>query len=114
MRNLIPVFLMALSSVAFADVSPNQEPAQKPAKNPMMVIEPKMRALDYQQAFESLRKERTASKVFFQLTDGSTLTNVIELTVMGNGTLLLFKTNTPQGIKHQVVEVERIQSICHL
>lgn len=76
-----------------------------------MMISPVARAQDLLQAYEALRKEKTSAKVFFQLVDGSALYNVIEMTLMSNSTLILFRLNTPQGIRFQLVKVEDILNI---
>ena len=78
-----------------------------------MLIDPKSRALDYQQAFELLRKEKTANKVIFLLTDGSSISNIIDMKIMNNGSILLFRFETPQGIKYQAVEIEGIVALMH-
>ncbi len=78
------------------------------------VIDPKMRAQDFKEAFESLRKEKTAGKVFFQLTNGSTISNIIDMTLMANYTLIMFRFNSTQGIRFQLVKVEEIASISYM
>lgn len=79
-----------------------------------MLIPPSARALDFLQAFELLRKEKSTGKVYFQLTNGSTISNVIEMSLMPNSTLILFRFNSSQGIRFQVVKVEDIQNIGYL
>ena len=79
-----------------------------------MSIDPKMRAFDYKEAFEMLRKEKAPSKVCLKLIDGTFLANIIELQLMGNSTVFLAKYNTPQGIKLQAIELEMIQGISYL
>ena len=69
------------------------------------------RALDYQTAFEQLRKEKTAGKVYFQLTDGSSIANIIDMNIMPNSTLIVFRFNSSQGVRFQVVKVEDILNI---
>jgi hypothetical protein len=76
-----------------------------------MMISPSARALDYQTAFDMLRKEKTTAKVFFQLSDGSTVSNIIDMTLLSNSTLFLFRCNSQQGIRYQVVKVEDILNI---
>ena|ERR1700722_9372967 len=80
----------------------------------VMTIDPKMRAADLMQAFETLRREKTTAKVVFQLANGKTLTNIIEMTLMTNGSVILFRYNTPQGIQLQVVPTEEIVSLYHV
>jgi hypothetical protein len=79
-----------------------------------MAIDPKARALDFKQAFDLLRKEKTANKVVFLLVDGSTISNIIDIKIMGNGSLLLFRHETPQGIRFQTVAIEEISALKHL
>lgn len=79
-----------------------------------MPIALKERASDYKEAFEALKKEKTSAKVFFQLSDGSTISNIIDMSLTGNGHLVLFKFNTQQGIKSQVVPVEQIVQLSYM
>ena len=74
----------------------------------------KERALDLQQAFDLLKKEKTTGKVYFQLTDSSTISNIIDVTLLPNSSLFLFRYNTNnQGIKLQVVKVEDIVGLSY-
>jgi hypothetical protein len=79
-----------------------------------LIIDPKMRALDYQQAFETLRKEKPSNKVCITLMNGSIFSHIIEMQKMANSTLFLIRYNSPQGIKVQAVELELIKSIGYL
>jgi hypothetical protein len=88
---------------------PPQSSYQAPSS--YMRIEPHARALDYQQAFEQLRKEKTSGKVYFQLTNGTMISNIIDMALMPNSTLILFRFNSSQGIKFQTVKVEEIASL---
>lgn len=76
-----------------------------------MMISPSARALDFLQAFEQMRKEKSTGKVYFELADGSTINNIIEMTLMSNSTLALFRFNSSQGIRFQVVRVEDLLNI---
>ncbi len=79
-----------------------------------LMIDPTMRALDYQQAYETLRKEKPSNKVCISLLNGSSLSNIIEMQKMANSTLFLIRYNSPQGIKIQAVELESIIGIGYL
>ena len=97
-----------------ADTNPTTPPPathQGTALPSYMVIPPAGRAGDFQQAFELLKKEKSAGKVYFELTDGTTIGNIIDLTVMPNSTLILFRYNSTQGIRFQVVRVEEIVNL---
>lgn len=104
-------FLLTLTSSLF--IQAEELPNLKSQKNPL-IIDPNLRALDYQQVFEALRKEKPSNKVCIQLLNGAVLSNIIELQKMANNTLFLVRTNSPQGIKLQAVELELIQSIGYL
>lgn len=78
-----------------------------------MIIDPKSRADDYKKAFQLLKAEKSTSKVYFQLADGTQISNVIEMELMPSNTLVLFRYTTPQGIKFHVVEIEDILGIMH-
>lgn len=79
-----------------------------------LIIDPTMRALDYQQAYETLKKEKPSNKVCITLVNGSTLSNIIEMQKMASSTLFLIRYNSPQGIKVQAVELESIVGIGYL
>jgi hypothetical protein len=76
-----------------------------------MMISPSARALDFQQAFEQMRKEKSTGKVYFELVDGTIISNIIDMNMMANSTLILFRFNSNQGIRFQVVKVEEILNI---
>ncbi|MBS0605990.1 MAG: hypothetical protein JSR57_03480 [Verrucomicrobia bacterium] len=95
-----------------AEVQPS--PAAPSSPSSSLVIDPKMRAQDFKEAFETLRKEKTTGKVFFQLMNGSTISNIIDMTLMGNSTLILFRFNSTQGIRFQLVKVEEVASISYI
>jgi len=76
-----------------------------------MTIDPKERALDYKEAFEALRKEKGAGKVHFDLVNGETIGNIIEMNISANGHLVIFKYGSGQAIRHQVVPIEQIAAL---
>jgi len=79
-----------------------------------LIIDPTLRALDYQQAYETLRKEKPSNKVCITLVNGTNLTNITEMQKMSSSTLFLIRYNSPQGLKIQVVELEAILGIGYL
>ncbi|SRR5581483_213752 len=78
-----------------------------------MMIAPAARAQDLKQAYEALKREKTAGKVFFELTDGSRIFNVIEMIPMSNSTLVLFRVSAQEGIHFQVVRIEDIANVSY-
>ena len=78
-----------------------------------MQIDPLARASDLITAFKLLSKEKPASKVFFQLTSGKLITNILEVNVLKNGTLIMLKISTNQGIKYEVIPTENIETVGH-
>lgn len=83
-------------------------------KQNTMAIDPKLRAADYKEVFEFLRKEKAPNKVCVKLLDGSVVASIIEMNLMANNTVFLLRYNTPQGIKVKAVELEHIQGIGYL
>lgn len=79
-----------------------------------MSIDPKHRASDYKEVFDSLRKEKAVNKVFVKLQNGMSITNIIDMQLMANSTVFLLRYNTPNGIKVQAVELEHIQGVGYL
>lgn len=79
-----------------------------------IIIDPKERANDYIKAFEALKQEKTVSKIYFNIRGGMKISNVLDVKAMPGNTLMVFRYNTPQGIKFQVVGIEDILGIEHL
>jgi hypothetical protein len=96
-----------------AAATPNKTPAPENSARSLMLIDPKARASDYLKAFEALRQEKATSKVIFELADGSTISNVIDMKLMPEQTLIVFRYNTVQGVKFQVVAIEDLVGIRH-
>jgi len=97
-----------------------EEALAEPLPHPLVhaqlqfTIEPKARAQDYLQAFSFLRQEKTAGKVAFLLKDGSSISNIIDIHLMDQGSLLISRYNSAQGIKFRVVCLEEILRVEHL
>ena len=112
---------LAIAASGFAtqttptDVNPPTPPLQHTspgaATSTSMMITPASRALDFQQAFEQMRAEKSTGKVYFELSDGTIISNIIDMHVMQNSTLILFRFNSNQGIRYQVVKVEDIRDL---
>jgi len=79
----------------------------------VMIIDPQARAADYEAAFNLLKQEKSTAKVVFHLADGQKISNVIDMKMMPNNTIVIFRYSTPQGIRFQAVEIEDIDSIMH-
>ncbi len=78
----------------------------------MIVIDSKARATDYVQAFDLLKKDKPTFRITIRTSD--TLFNgVTDLTASANGTLLIMKVPSNQGIKTQIIPVEQIVEISH-
>lgn len=77
----------------------------------VMILDPKSRAADYQEAFNLLKAEKSTAKVIFHLNDGQQISNVIDMKMMPNNTIVVFRYNSPQGVMLQAVEIEAIDSI---
>lgn len=73
-----------------------------------ILIQAKARADDLVQAFEMFKKEKPTFRIAARLSNGSTLSDILELTAMPNGTLFIAKTSTSMGQKSQIISVDDI------
>ena len=85
----------------------------KGSQRSIIVIQPQDRAEDYIKAFETLKKDKPSTKIYFQLLSKKTISNILDITMLDKGTLLLFKTATTQGSKITIVPIEDIEEIGH-
>jgi hypothetical protein len=83
----------------------------KSAGSEVMIVEPSVRAQDFKEAFHYLSEYKAGSPLFFELQDKEKLYNVLDLSLMKGGTLVIFKINTTQGLKYRVVKTEDIVSL---
>jgi hypothetical protein len=77
----------------------------------VMLVPSAMRAKDLQEAFNYLRQMAPSGKIGMELQDGSTLTEILDLKVMTEGTMIIFKINSVQGVKFRAVKVEEIKRL---
>lgn len=95
-------------------IIPMPTSSQQTAQRSIMIVQPKEKAADFIQAFELLKKEKPSSRIFFKLYSGKTINNILEVSMLDNGTLILFKVPTSQGTKSHVVSTEDIEEISHI
>jgi hypothetical protein len=93
-------------------VAPPPAAALTSSSKSVVVIDPKMRAADYAQAFDLLRREKPMNKITIR-TSSTVYSNVTELSVTKGGTLLLLKSISNQGTKTNIVPVEDIMEISY-
>lgn len=111
----LSLFLLQAEPTAKAPTQMEKKAVAQMAENTksVMLIDPKSRADDYKAAFNVLKQEKSTSKVVFDLADGQKISNVIDMTMMPNNTIVIFRYSTPKGIKFQAVEIENIVGIMH-
>ena len=80
----------------------------------VMIINPETRAKDIQDSFQYLKTMSPASKLAVKLLDGSAITEILDMKVMPGGTIIIFRTNTLQGQKFQLVKIEDIDTITNV
>ncbi|GAB4187155.1 MAG: hypothetical protein Tsb0015_05600 [Simkaniaceae bacterium] len=80
-------------------------------ENSLLIIEPKNRAKDFMEAYQTLKKEKAAGAIQFHLSSGQVLSHITDIKLLEGGTLLIFQMSTPKGQKFEVVKIEDIQSI---
>jgi len=79
----------------------------------VMVINPKQRAEDLLQAYQDLLKDRTSSRIYFRTAHGTMVTGIVEAKSSPNGTMLVFKISTKQGLEYVFVFTEDIVEVGH-
>jgi len=77
----------------------------------VMIINPETRAKDLQESFDYLKKMSPASKLAVKLVNGTTISEILDMKLMTGGTMIIFRTNSIQGQKFQVVKIEDIDTI---
>jgi hypothetical protein len=78
-----------------------------------MMIDPKVRANDYVQAFDLLRRDKPTLKIVLRTSSGMTYFNVTDLSITHGGTLFLVKFLSNQGSKTQILPVEEIVELAY-
>jgi len=80
----------------------------------VMIINPESRAKDIQSAFKYLKQMSPATKIGVKLTNGSIITDILNMDVMPGGTMIIFRINTMKGEKYRVVKIEKIDTLTHV
>lgn len=85
--------------------------SSKVGQSEVMIINPEMRAKDIQESFDYLKKMTPASKLAVKLVNGTLISEILDMQLMKGGTMIIFRTNSIQGQKFQVVKIEDIDTI---
>lgn len=85
--------------------------APRIGQSEVMIINPETRAKDLQDAFQYLKTMSPASKLAVKLMNGSIISEILDMKLMTGGTMIIFRTNSLQGQKFQVVKIEDIDTI---
>jgi ABC-type uncharacterized transport system permease subunit len=104
---ILPLFFIA--AALMSEEAPTIAANASPDKSVMM-IDPKIRANDYVQAFDMLRKDKPTMKMMIR-TSSAILQNVTDLSIAPGGTLIYVRALSNQGTKIQIVRVEELQEI---
>lgn len=99
-----------------AKIAANPAPSMAPALPPpsmlsekaTILIQAKARADDLVQAFEAFKKEKPTYRIAARLSNGGSLSDILELSAMTNGTLFIVKISTTTGPKTQILSVDDI------
>jgi hypothetical protein len=99
------------SAVMQAAAASSEGSSKHTGNSEIMIINPIERAKDYKEVYTYLKTQKSAGKVTFTMRDGSMLSNISEIVLPNNGSMLVFRLNTTQGVKYKVVKVEDITSV---
>ena len=106
------LFALALPILAQEKTKEASDMAASMGAKSVIVIEPKMRATDFAQAFDFLRKDKPSQKIVVQ-TENGMLVNVTEVTPSSGGTLLFIKMLSNQGVRTSIIPIEKIMEITY-
>ena len=84
---------------------------QRVGQSEVMIINPETRAKDIQESFDYLRRMSPASKLAVKLINGTMISEILDMKLMTGGTMIIFRTNSVQGQKFEVVKIEDIDTI---
>lgn len=131
------IFLLVASNYLFAEISPSTKPAppshDKDAKDKaheaasfdmhqkaaaalkggtsdVIIVDPKVVAKDWVDAFHMLQQKRIPH-LKFVLKDGAMIENVSEVESLPGGYLLLFTIRTVQGVRFHIIKTSEIVSL---
>lgn len=123
MKKYLLLCLIPIGSILHSQTTQNSTPSAQQVEaaqsKPMettsgvLMIDPKARVSDYLKAFDLLKKEKTAPKIFLELRSGQKITNLVEMTALPDNTLLIIRSNTAQGVKIDILPIEELASIGH-
>lgn len=85
--------------------------SQSGGQSEIMIITPESRAQDIVSAFQFLRKMSAGTKIAVKLTNGSLLTEIMDMEVMPGGTMIIFKVTTMKGQQYRVEKIENIDTL---
>jgi hypothetical protein len=85
--------------------------AAKQQEGAVVIVDPVTRAQDFKEAFTFLSTHKAGSMISFEMQSGEKLTNILDVSVMKGGSLLIFKINSTQGLKYKVAKIEDIKSL---
>lgn len=85
--------------------------SKAPGETSVVIVDPLVRATDFKDAYNFIVQYKAGAPIFFELQNGEKLYNVIDLSVMKGGSIVIFKMNSTQGQKFKVVKTEDITSI---
>lgn len=76
----------------------------------VMIVDPKIMAKDWIDAFSALQSKHIANITFY-LKGGAPITNISNVEAMEGGYLLLFTTKTVQGPRYKIVKTSEITTL---
>ena len=108
------IFFSALSAQEVPKITSIASSVSNSNQKDIIVIDPNQRSQDFTQAYEIIKKGKSPQSIFFHTSDGKSITNVVEMMPMNNGTLILFKVMTTMGTKYELIPIEQLVSISQL
>jgi hypothetical protein len=104
----LPIALMAQETPPVPAPAEQTAALSRPMGRSTILIEAKARAEDIMKAYDMMKKEKPTLRIAAHTENGPVLANIVDITIMPNGTWLLFRLSSSQGTKNQFVSVDDV------
>ncbi len=108
---LIVIFLLNTTLYAKKEVHHLSDAASKKNATETILVPAAARSKDIVEAFQFFKKVSKASQIDLKLTSGAAIENIIQMTPMENGTIIIIQKSTVKGERYEAINIEDIAAI---
>lgn len=112
-RSFFLFTMLLLSTSLYAKKEVHHARAADSKKNAVetILVPAAARSKDIVEAFQFFKKVSKASQIDLKLTNGAYVENIIQMTPMENGTIIIIQKSTVKGERYEAINVEDIEAI---